>query len=408
MSHFEQTVPEENLSRAVALFGVDVVGTCGNPETLGDGSPALKLATNRPKVLIRDALPGYTRDDIWGWLKEAHARWASVCDWQATRIHDLTEMGPNDYVQLVTVADLGSSGVLADQMLPYSGGQVLLNRINSRIRWKPTDGPMQSGTVDPIRTETHETGHFMGHAHWPVGAPPELMEPTISQTVLGPQPTEARVSSGWFGEPVPVTPPVGNAESWLRRLTQDLLGRAPTQAELLEWLPLANDPMRLAVALVVSVERYGVLTDGWYEKYLRRKADPGGHANFVRALRVGTSHDHCVAVIVSSPEYRGRSLTQSLDLDPQTPTQPPPPTGGSSMREIVLQAIDFALAALEATSSNRVWLLFIRFLKSRREWLADLLIEGFGASLTAPQTQTLIGKVSAADVEALVGEMKAT
>ena len=78
------------------------------------------------------------------------------------------------------------------------------------------------------------------------------------------------------------------------------------------------------------------------------------------------------------------------------------------MREIVLQAIDFALAALEATSSNRVWLLFIRFLKSRREWLADLLIEGFGASLTAPQTQTLIGKVSAADVEALVGEMKAT
>ena len=386
------------------------MGTCGNPETLGDGSPALKLATNRPKVLIRDALPGYTQDDIWGWLKEAHARWSSVCDWKAMRIHDLTEMGPNDYVQLVTVADLGSSGVLADMMLPYTGGQILTNRINSRIRWKPTDGPMQSGTVDPIRTETHETGHFMGHAHWPVGAPPELMEPTISNTVLGPQPTEARVSMGWFGEPVPVTPPPGGgAEAWLHRLAQDLLGRAPNPAELAEWLPLANDPMRLAVVLVVSAERYGVLTDSWYEKYLRRKADPGGRGNFVRALLTGTSHDHCVAVILSSAEYRGSSPQQSVGLDPTIPAPPVPPIPGDNpMREIVLQAIDFALAALEATSSNRIWLLFIRFLKSRREWLADLIVQGFGQSLAAPQTRALVREVSAADVEALVKEVQAT
>lgn len=77
------------------------------------------------------------------------------------------------------------------------------------------------------------------------------------------------------------------------------------------------------------------------------------------------------------------------------------------MREIVLQAIDFVLAALEATSSNRIWGLFIRFLKTRREWLADLLIQGFGQSLTVPQTRALVREVSAADVEALVNEVKA-
>jgi hypothetical protein len=181
---------------------------CGVQEMLGDGSPALKLATNRPLVLVRDALPNHSRDELWSWLKEAHARWGSVCDWQARRIHDESEIGPNDYVNFVTAADLGGGGVLADQVLPYRGGRVLRMRINIRPRWKATDGPMAGGTVDPIRTLCHEIGHFMGHSHWPVGAPAELMEPTVSQRIIGPQPTEGRVSAGWFGPPgaVPVPP----------------------------------------------------------------------------------------------------------------------------------------------------------------------------------------------------------
>lgn len=184
----------------------DEVGICGCLEQFGDGSPALKLPTNRPCVLIQEAPVGYTLDDVWSWLREAHARWSAVCDWQARRVMDLSEVG-NGYVQLVTVADLGGQGVLADQMLPYAGGQILRMRLNSRIRWKATDGPMMSGTIDPVRTICHETGHFMGHQHWPVGAPAELMEPSISQRIIGPQPTEARVSSGWFGSPVVPIPP---------------------------------------------------------------------------------------------------------------------------------------------------------------------------------------------------------
>ena len=182
---------------------------CGCVEQFGDGSPALKLPTNRPLVFVQDALPVHDRDEIWEWLKEAHARWSKVCDWQVRRIMDLSEALPTDVVHLVTVADLGGSGVLADQMLPYSGGRVLKMRINIRRQWSVTDGPMHGNAVDPVRTLCHEIGHFMGHSHWPVGAPSELMEPTLSQTVIRPQPTEAAMSASWFGAPVTPQPPPG-------------------------------------------------------------------------------------------------------------------------------------------------------------------------------------------------------
>ena len=190
---------------------------CGCLEQFGDGTPSLKLPTNRPLVFIAAAPPGYTLDEVWGWLKEGHDRWGAVCDWKAERIDDVADAGAGDYVQLVTVADLGSGGVLADQMLPYAGGRILRMRLNSRIAWKATDGYMQPGLIDPIRTVCHETGHFMGHSHWPVGAPAELMEPTLSQTIIGPQPTEGKVSSGWFGppsQPKPL-PPTNQQSKWI-------------------------------------------------------------------------------------------------------------------------------------------------------------------------------------------------
>lgn len=188
-----------------------MLGVCGCAEMFGDGTPALKLQTNRPLVFVRDALPGFSQDDIWGWLKEGHSRWKNVCDWGVRRIMDLSEAANTDYVQLVTVADLGDAGVLADQMLPYTGGRILRMRINSRISWLATDGLMSSGTVDPIRTLCHETGHFMGHSHWPAGAPLELMEPYIQQEITRPQQTEGKVSAMWFGKPhvVEGPPPEG-------------------------------------------------------------------------------------------------------------------------------------------------------------------------------------------------------
>lgn len=180
---------------------------CGVAEALGDGTPSLKLPTNRPLVYVQDALPGHNQDEIWSWVKEAYARWTAVCDWRGMRILDIHDAPPDAIVHLITVADLGTGGVLADQVLPYTQATVLRMRLNVRIQWKATDGQMSGGFVDPIRTICHETGHFQGHSHWPQGAPPELMEPVLSQVVISPQPTEAKVSASWFGPPVVVQPP---------------------------------------------------------------------------------------------------------------------------------------------------------------------------------------------------------
>ncbi len=180
---------------------------CGCIEQFGDGAPALKVGTNRPLVLIQGSMNGITQDEVWAWLREAHARWGSVCDWQATRIRDIQEAAQDSVIQLVTFADLGAGGVLADQVLPYQGGQVLRMRINVRINWRATDGQMSAGTVDPIRTICHETGHFQGHTHLPQGAPLELMEPIIQQAIIAPQPTEAQMSAYWFGKPQSQPPP---------------------------------------------------------------------------------------------------------------------------------------------------------------------------------------------------------
>jgi hypothetical protein len=185
---------------------------CACPEQLGDGTPSLKLPTNRPLVFVRDSLRDYSQDKIWNWVEDACARWTSVSDIRVERIMDPSDAGPNDVLLLITVADLGGGGVLADQQLPYVGGRVLRMRINSRINWKPTKGRMAAGTVDPLRVICHELGHAWGMVHFPVGAPAELMEPTVSNEIESPQPTEGRLAADWFGPPVekpkPPTAPV--------------------------------------------------------------------------------------------------------------------------------------------------------------------------------------------------------
>lgn len=186
-----------------------VVGVCGNPEQLGSGVESLKLQTNRPSFFVQDALAGQAdQDEIAKWIEEGFLRWGAWSDLIATRVSSLQEGRKLSQVTChIIVADLGSSGVLADQRLPYTGGTVLQMRINSRIKWRATDGPMFKGTIDPLRTITHELGHFIGHQHWPQGQPEELMEPVISNTVIKPQSTEGSVAAGWFGQPKPVPTP---------------------------------------------------------------------------------------------------------------------------------------------------------------------------------------------------------
>lgn len=196
---------------------------CGCPEMLGDGSAMYKLPSNRFAFLVRDALPAYTRDEIAAWNFKALARWASVADIEGRRIFSMSELRDGEILNEITVADLGTNGTLADQQLPQPGVFIYRMRINSRIKWIETDGIMQPGTADPVRTIGHEDGHFLGFQHFPTSLPKEWMEPRILQDVIGPQPTEAKIAVDWFGPPKPAnqpTPSPGTAP-WEFRINPD-------------------------------------------------------------------------------------------------------------------------------------------------------------------------------------------
>lgn len=168
---------------------------------------AARLGTKRPLVYIQDALPGWTKEATGNAYMEAAARWTAGADIAWTLITDMAQAGPSNIVNKITVADLGTGGVLADQVLPNGSGRILPMRMNTRISWVKTDGPMPNGKVDVLRVFAHEIGHFIGHEHWPRGAPAELMEPFISDAIIKPQATELAVTVNWFGAPVPVPGP---------------------------------------------------------------------------------------------------------------------------------------------------------------------------------------------------------
>lgn len=207
--------------------------SCGNTEAYRTRSEAMaaevKLQTNRPLYLIKEPLPGKSRDETAELYERAFKRWGKA-DIKTRRITDQAEAGPNDVVNLITAADLGGGGVLADQMLPNGSEKILQMRMNTRIKWMVTDSAMSDG-IDPVRVFCHEQGHFLGHEHWPKGPPAELMEPFISDDIIAPQPTEVAVTIGWFGktgEPDPPPPPppqpkpCGTINDCLKSLTNAL------------------------------------------------------------------------------------------------------------------------------------------------------------------------------------------
>jgi hypothetical protein len=179
--------------------------TCGVREQLGDRAEArAALQTNRPFYYVRSAPRGFTVDQIAEVYERAFAGWTSVANVDTRRITDLAQAGPRDVVNVIDGANLGTSGVLADQVLGNGQGTRLQMRINNQVDWS---------RINMVTTVMHEQGHFFGLAHFPPGPPPELMEPVLS-SVLKPQPTEAKVVREHFAnfppipgpEPIPPTP----------------------------------------------------------------------------------------------------------------------------------------------------------------------------------------------------------
>jgi hypothetical protein len=95
-----------------------------------------------------------------------------------------------------------------------------------------------------------------------------------------------------------------NPYGFVVALYRDVLGRAASPAEINAWLPSARtNRAATANGFVSSDEYHSRLSVEWYQHYLHRAPDAGGHAAVVNALRAGASHWELQANFLSSPEY---------------------------------------------------------------------------------------------------------
>lgn len=178
---------------------------CGVSEAFGAGAAQVKLPSNRVTFLVRDVLPGFSREDFEAACMEAWKRWARV-------IGITVDKHPNnktDATQIVTVANLGGPlGVLADQMLPYGSGMNLRMRIDTSERWVIADNP-PAGKINLTAVLCHENGHCLGMQHVPQTGDPDLMEPAYSPRIYVPQEGDISYGRKLYGGPIaaPQPPP---------------------------------------------------------------------------------------------------------------------------------------------------------------------------------------------------------
>jgi hypothetical protein len=164
---------------------------CGVRAMFGEANATSpKLPTNRPTFRYDGGALGiFSPADIEDLLLDAFNGKGGWSDWADLKLskHPNTKTDPTN---IVILANLGNTGVLADQMLPY-GAPPYQMRINTRVVWK-------AGMLRTVLR--HEFGHMGGLNHWPPGGAKELMEPSISD-VTDVQPTEGSFIAKIYGEP---------------------------------------------------------------------------------------------------------------------------------------------------------------------------------------------------------------
>lgn len=97
-----------------------------------------------------------------------------------------------------------------------------------------------------------------------------------------------------------------DAERFIARLYQDLLGRSVEQAGLGFWTGLLDQGMprdQVALAIQESTEHRTNLIRDLYRALLRREADPDGIRFFLGRLDSGSTIDQVRALFLASPEY---------------------------------------------------------------------------------------------------------
>ncbi len=139
---------------------------------------------------------------------EAWQRWQRVVGIRVDK-HANPKTDPTQFV-ITTKLD-GSSGVLADQELPYGRGAMLRMRVDASERWTISDNPGQ-GMLNLLAVLCHEDGHCLGMQHIPVDRTPDLMNPMYRRELYLPQPDDISYGVKLYGPPVVETPPAAPGE----------------------------------------------------------------------------------------------------------------------------------------------------------------------------------------------------
>jgi hypothetical protein len=95
-------------------------------------------------------------------------------------------------------------------------------------------------------------------------------------------------------------------EAFVTAAFQDILGRAPAEAEMHNWTAVMDQgapAADLSMALAHSAEYYGNVVSAAYQKYLGRAAQPAEVQAWVGLMRQGLTDERLEAGFIGSPEY---------------------------------------------------------------------------------------------------------
>ncbi len=92
---------------------------------------------------------------------------------------------------------------------------------------------------------------------------------------------------------------------WVRALYLDVLGRAPTGAEVSTWTGRMSTMSRFEIArgFLLSTEHLSAVVDAYYVALLGRHLDPTGRQTWVHAIQRGARRETIIGSIVASAEY---------------------------------------------------------------------------------------------------------
>lgn len=151
---------------------------CGVSDAIGQGGDC-RWPDGDVSWTIVSVIPGFTFEAMKAVVQTAFDRLAAVCG----IVPRYTDTARTARIVINAASMDGPSGVLADSMLPCGNTRQCVQRYDSGEKWTIDDGPA-AGRIDLTRVVAHELGHACGISH--IG-PGNLMSPTYSQTIIGPQ-----------------------------------------------------------------------------------------------------------------------------------------------------------------------------------------------------------------------------